>query len=153
MPGRPFTREQAIEAFWAKVDKTGACWLWTGAQFQTGYGAVRWGRRTRSAHTVAWELTNGPIPAGMSVLHECDVRPCVRHLFIGTQADNIADALAKGRVARGSTNGSARLTEDTARDIRALRADGWTLREIADRFGVHRVTIGDLVAGRTWTHL
>lgn len=56
--------------------------------------------RTRAyAHRVAWELTYGPIPNGLRVLHTCDNPRCVNpgHLMLGTQSDNIADSMRKGR--------------------------------------------------------
>lgn len=66
----------------------------------SGYGQVTISGRKEYVHRVAWELTNGPIPAGLQVLHRCDNPPCFEpdHLFLGTQADNIRDALAKGRL-------------------------------------------------------
>jgi len=88
------------ERFWAKVDRTDDCWLWTACRTTHGYGQFRPERsRGAQAHRVAWELTNGPIPAGMLVLHRCDNPPCVNpaHLFLGTQSDNMRDMYAKGR--------------------------------------------------------
>ncbi len=98
------------ERFWAKVNKTEGCWLWTGAK-QGKYGALTIpGRREPlRAHRLSWELHNGPIPDGLWVLHHCDNPPCVKpeHLFLGDRRDNMLDAAAKGRIC---TIGKARLT-------------------------------------------
>lgn len=86
--------------FWSKVQKTDDCWLWRATRFPKGYGQIKIKGRRRLAHRVAWELTNGPIPDGLQVCHHCDNPPCVRpdHLFLGTQSDNIQDAVSKGRM-------------------------------------------------------
>jgi len=102
-------RTPPIERFWAKVDKTGDCWEWTGARFHHGYGLFYESASVRTrAHRFAYETLAGPIPPGVLVLHRCDNPPCVRpeHLFLGTQADNVADMIAKGRiVSRGNGGG------------------------------------------------
>lgn len=70
--------------FWTKVDKTGSCWLWTGATTRRGdgYGQIRVGGRLQLAHRVAYELVVGPIPEGMDVDHLCRVRLCVHPLHL-----------------------------------------------------------------------
>lgn len=90
------------EHFWAKVDQSDNCWLWTAAHRPAGYGTYYVDRYPKLAHRVAWELTYGDIPTEMYVCHTCDNPPCVRpdHLFLGSRADNTADARHKGRLQR-----------------------------------------------------
>ena len=105
----------AEDRFWEKVDKSAACWIWTGATARFGYGHFRdkgWRSSPTPAHRFSWVLLHGPVPAKLCVLHSCDNPPCVRpqHLFLGTKKTNTHDMIAKGRanLARhnfGVTNG------------------------------------------------
>jgi hypothetical protein len=87
----------------AEVRVQDQCLIWTGALLRSGYGslALRLAgeKRESRAHRVAWIVFRGPIPAGMQVLHRCDTPACVNveHLFLGTQGDNVFDAIEKGR--------------------------------------------------------
>lgn len=85
--------------FWNKVVRTRSCWLWTAAKNEKGYGVFGLGQETDKAHRIAWRLINGLIPQGLFVLHRCDVPACVnpKHLFLGTNIDNVRDMIAKGR--------------------------------------------------------
>lgn len=90
------------ERFWEKVDKTttpDGCWLWDGAKFGNGYGHIFVDGKHCLAHRIAWSMESGPIPEGLIILHECDVKNCVRasHLRLGTYRDNSLDMVAKGR--------------------------------------------------------
>ena len=83
--------------FWSKVDNSGDCWEWRGAISKSGYGSFGAMGKTMRAHRMAWILARGEIPAGMCVCHSCDNKKCVRpeHLFLGTQRDNLDDAMKK----------------------------------------------------------
>lgn len=76
------------------------CWLWIGATDRRGYGQLRDGGRNRVATHVALELDGRPVPKGMFACHKCDNPSCVNpaHIFIGTQLDNMRDALRKNRM-------------------------------------------------------
>lgn len=152
--------------FWALVAKTeddASCWLWQGFLDRGGYGMVTLPRllvtgasRTQRAHRVAWTLERGPIPDGLYVCHRCDNPPCVRpdHLFLGNDAENQHDAIAKGRSARGERGGMSKLTDEKVREIRRLAAAREvTQREIAAQFGVTVTTIEKIVGRRAWKHV
>jgi hypothetical protein len=94
-----------IDGFWSKVERSGDCWLWTGEKNSTGYGVYavhRHGERERIlAHRFSARLSGMELRSPDDVvLHECDTPLCVRpdHLRVGTQKENLRDALAKGRL-------------------------------------------------------
>lgn len=142
--------------FWPFVRKGRgkACWLWRGLLNRGGYGLchTRGDGRVVFAHRHAWELANGRVPRRRYVLHRCDVRACVnpRHLFLGTLADNNADALAKGRYAFGERSGNSRLTWRAVWRIRALAARGVRNKDLSARFDIPSSLVSTVVAGTAW---
>lgn len=142
------------DAFWQRVDRGDGCWLWKQSVGSHGYGQTINRGRVTVAHRVAWELTNGPIPPDKEVCHTCDNRRCCNpaHLFLGTRADNMADAKNKGRTMRGEKQNFAKLTEDDVREIRRRRNLGEARKTIAQDFGITPTTVGDVMT-RTWRHV
>lgn len=144
------SRPTVADRFWRKVEKTDTCWIWTGSVSPKGYGRLNVKGKVQLAHRVSYGLHHGE-PGGLVVCHRCDNPPCVNpaHLFIGTKADNTADMMAKGRGVQpsGDCNGMSKITEAQAVELRALRSDGWLLREIADRYGLHASHVSRICSG------
>ena len=117
------------------------CWLWTAYKTSEGYGHITDENGDQVlAHRVSWEMVNGSIPAGILVLHSCDTPSCVnpRHLFLGTDSDNVADRCSKGRTShasrnRGELNGSSKLTN---KQVQAIREISLPQKDIAFMFNI-----------------
>ena len=150
--GRPLA-----DRFWDSVTTAGPdeCWEWTRTRNNGGYGQIMSSGKLRKAHRVSYELHFGPIPDGLHVRHRCDNPPCVNpaHLELGTNADNVADKVARGRLPeplRGQRNPSVKLTDD---DVRAIRSDARTSPPIAADFGITPTQVRRIKAGLVWRHI
>lgn len=112
------------------------CLEWDGARGRGGYGRyMRYGR-SRYLHLIVWEAAFGPVPEGGVVMHLCDNPACYRlaHLRLGTQAENVADMVAKGRGLLGRSKYSA--------EVRArILADPRSSRELGVAMGMSDSTI------------
>lgn len=135
------------ELFDRRVVRLDGCWDWIGSKNAAGYGTLRvGGRGSKSvlAHRLSWVLYNGEIPNKLQVLHECDNPICTnpRHLFLGTNAENIADRIKKGRkgsqawINAGERHPNAKLTDEDVRRIRELRSSGSMCKDLAKMYGV-----------------
>lgn len=79
------------DRFWAKVNKTETCWLWTGSKTPDGYGGFWVGGRLRRAHRFSYESFVGTLDVNLQIDHLCKVPSCVRpsHLEQVTQRENM----------------------------------------------------------------
>jgi hypothetical protein len=155
--------ERIQERFWAKVavGQPEDCWPWQGYCTGKGYGRFGLAKGVSvRAHRFAYELAHGPIPEGMSVCHHCDTPRCCnpKHLFLGTDADNQRDSIAKGRNAplphpRGAKHPGAKLTESDVLELRAASQSGVGLTALARRFGVTKQAVWLIVQRRKWKHI
>lgn len=140
------------------------CRIWEASE-RNGYGNLRLNNRTEYAHRLAYELFKGQIPEGLHVCHRCDVRACINpdHLFLGTNQDNIADSVAKGRrsgprnrpsgltYCRRNPNAyecARKLSAGQREEVRRLYAQGSeTHHTLARRYGVSSTLIHNCIHG------
>lgn len=134
------------------VAEESGCIRFTGHLDGEGYGRIMVARVKYMAHRLSYSINNGPIPDGYVVRHKCDNPSCINpeHLEVGTQADNIADKVSRGRQARGSGVGRAILTEEAVREI---RSSPLKVSELSTLYGVSVVSIRNILRRKTWQHV
>lgn len=103
-------------------------------------------------HRWIYQKYYGEIPKGMLVCHSCDNPSCInlKHLFLGTQKDNIQDALKKGRMQKGENHTNSKLTENQIREIRKSYESN---RVLGRKYNVNHSIIGLIKRNRLWKHV
>lgn len=169
MKPRTHLRKPTAERFWAKVQKTDGCWLWTAKRDADGYGRFWDGTympsghgRMVGAHQFSHAIATGIERGGLCVLHRCDNPPCVNpdHLYLGTVADNSRDMIARGRQGTkpydpefcGERVGVSKLTTDQVMEIKAAGPEIQN-SQLATRFGVRATTVSQVRRGDSWKHI
>jgi hypothetical protein len=154
--------EKTIARFWSKVDRGAPdeCWEWRAYRMPNGYGQMGIGRKVFTAHRLAYCIGAGVDVGAIAdwcVMHSCDNRACVNpaHLSLGTYLDNNRDMARKGRRVnlKGEAAGRAKLTEADVLAIRAARARGVPVLELAARYGVYHSQICNIALRKTWKHI
>lgn len=163
MRERVDTWEKLVAYFWKFTQKSDGCWDFTGPRDKYGYGriqpkytAIEWKINNIRTHRLSWIIHHGKIPEGLDVLHGCDNTSCVNpaHLHLGTQADNNAEAIKRGRFVSspGEKNGNAKLKEIEVMEI--WKQKGVVpVRELAAKFSISIDTIYHIYKGKKWAHV
>ncbi len=138
---------------------TDLCIEWPFSIAQNGYGKAKL-NGINGAHRISYLIANGDFDRSMYVLHRCDNRKCVnpKHLFLGTQADNMKDMSIKGRLVlpnnAGERHAKARLTNESVLEMRSLHTDRrLSIAKIARDFGVAWRTAYDVINRISWKHV
>jgi hypothetical protein len=167
------------------------CWR-IESQSRDWYPVATWNGKRHRLHRLACELTRGPLN-GRFACHSCegrypagsgDYRSCLRpsHLWPGSQLENMRDAKAKGRVARGPEHGAkisaganhgddhwtrrmldrlqwgeknywAKYAANDVERVCAMRASGMTLPQIVEATGISKSQVSRMYRGETWRHM
>ena len=111
----------------------GACWEYTGAITEKGYGRISIGPRGANkrtyTHRLVYEALVGPIPEGMTLDHLCKNKSCYNpaHLEIVTRAENSRRGARKDRCLRGHDDWVRRTdrgpNDRECRSCRKIRSD------------------------------
>ncbi len=144
------------EYVWNYIDKKSEdeCWEFT-RHLVDGYGQIQINKKEYKAHRVVYELTYGQIPNEKHVLHSCDNRKCCnpKHLFLGTNNDNVKDKCEKDRQSKGEGNHSKLTTEQVLEIRRLYSAGGISQKSLAKMFGVGHTIIGNIILRKKWKHV
>lgn len=157
---RKHSHEQQVASFWSRVDKISSpngCWIYeannySGSVRPQWYGSMIFDGRRQLTHRISWQITHGPIPDDVLVLHNCpggDNPACVNpaHLWLGSYADNNFDRASKGR-----NSHIAKLNPDKVREIRS-RWPKESALSLARAYGVSTDTIYAVITRETYRYV
>ncbi len=154
----PEVWDSVVRRFWkyVTVPDEAACWLWTGALNDSGYGKIATCRAfgpIRATHA-SWALHGNHLPSGRYLLHSCDIPACVNpnHLRVGSAKENTADCIQRGRktappVFQGEGHKRTNLKQP---EVDAIFLDKRPDPEVAAEYGISYMTVNRIRHCRHW---
>ena len=144
-----------LEDVFAQYDTHGGdpnvCWEWMGDWHgKNPRPRFRYGKSSRVAYRVVFELVYGPLKPGEVVRHTCDCggHPIgcgnPHHMIRGSHQDNMDDMKERNRHG---------LSAYVVRAIRKLYEEGQSASAIAALYGIGESTVRDIVTKRTHAHI
>lgn len=130
------------------------CLIWPYSKNTVGYGQVKYGDRMEYVHRLACIEANGPPPTpSHEAAHSCGKGSsgCFnkRHLSWKTRLENQADRVGHGTHIFGERHGRAKISEEAARAILAMKG-AKSQRAIAAEFGVSQSHVSEIHKGKKW---
>lgn len=129
------------------------CWIWKGIKNNDGYGIYSENGKTKYIHRTIWEKHNQKSAKGLIIRHVCDKPACCSpyHLISGTHQDNQMDKVKRNRQAKGSKNGSSKLTETQVKEIKNEYGKGKkTYQDLAEQYLVCKSSIEKIIRRINW---
>ena len=154
------SRDDAVKFYLSKAVRNNStgCLEMTYCLNSDGYAAVFIEGKTKLLHRVVMEeFLDLSLEKHDFVCHKCHNPSCVniKHLYVGTQADNMADRDRAGRgvVLRGDDHGGSKLTGSNVSRIRELYRRGVPQKKLARRFSITQAQISNIVRRVNWNHV
>lgn len=117
------------------------CVIWLGTCDPEGYGRITYKGKNWHTHRFSYTIFKGKISKGKVVRHKCNCPSCCNpeHLILGTQQENIMDAVRQGRWQRsGKYKDRKRITPA---QVLMIRNSKLRQVELARMFGVTKAAI------------
>lgn len=155
----PIITPSTEQRLWSRVKPNAdtECWEWLALKDKDGYGRFYIGKKNLLAHRVAYAAYYKIDPGNLLVCHRCDNPSCVNpaHLWLGSNADNLADMKNKGRShsCRGERGSRTVLTPSDVYQIRELVSSGLTHRQAGRAVGIGKSQVGRIMRGEQWAHI
>lgn len=121
------------------------CWIWNNKQLSTGYGYVCLKRRKLLAHRIIYEYYKGKIEERKVVRHLCNNCKCINpdHLEIGSQSDNVKDAIKAGTM-------KTKLSWEEVKTMRDAYKSGESIANLRKLYKVDYKTVKDILLLKKW---